>query len=202
MEPLGIEGAWVYTPRIFSDNRGSLAEAYRIGEFAADLGYPLDLRQVNWSVSQRGVIRGIHFTEQPPGQAKYVFCPSGALLDVVVDLREGSPTFGRWETVRLDDIDRRAVYLEHGLGHAFMALSDSATAIYLCTKAYEPSTDHDVNALDPEIGIEWPSGVEVILSEKDRAAPSLAQVRAEGRLPGYAECRKAAEDLRGSATGA
>lgn len=199
MEALSIEGAWVYTPRIFADNRGSLAEAYRVTEFATDLGYPLDLRQVNWSVSKRGVIRGIHFTEVPPGQAKYVFCPSGALLDVIVDLRVGSPTFLRWESVLLDETDRRAVFLADGLGHAFMALSPSATAVYLCTKSYEPSTDHDISAFDPEIAISWPADVAVIRSEKDAAAPSLAQVRAAGLLPSHADCEQAALRARAAA---
>jgi dTDP-4-dehydrorhamnose 3,5-epimerase len=196
MEALSIEGAWAYTPRIFADNRGSLAEAYRIGEFAADLGYPLDLRQVNWSVSRQGVVRGIHFTEVPPGQAKYVFCPSGALLDVIVDLRVGSPTFLRWEAVQLDETNRRAAFLEHGLGHAFMALSPAATAVYLCTQSYAPATDHDVHPLDPDIGIRWPSDVEAVLSAKDAAAPSFAQLRDAGLLPTYADCKLAADELR------
>jgi dTDP-4-dehydrorhamnose 3,5-epimerase len=196
MEALSIEGAWVYTPRIFPDNRGLFHEAYRVGEFTEDLGYPLDLRQVNCSVSRRGVIRGIHFTEVPPGQAKYVFCPAGALLDVVVDLRVGSPTFLRWEAVRLDDTDRRAVFLEHGLGHAFTALSPAATAVYLCTRSYAPATDHEVHPLDPEIGITWPGGIDIIMSPKDQTAPSLAQLREAGVLPSYQDCVRAAEELR------
>ncbi len=198
MEALGIEGAWVYTPRVFADNRGAFHEAYRVGEFTRDLGYPVDLRQVNCSVSRQGVIRGIHFTEVPPGQAKYVFCPSGALLDVIVDLRVGSPTFLRWEAVRLDDTNRRAAFLEHGLGHAFMALTPAATAVYLCTSSYAPATDHDLHPLDPDIGISWPDDVEIILSAKDQAAPSLAQLRDAGVLPSYAECVRATEQMRGT----
>src|SRR5580698_1479499 len=173
MEALTIEGAWVHTPRIFRDDRGLLTETYRVGDFTEDLGYALDLRQVNSSVSRQGVIRGIHFTMVPAGQAKYVFCPKGALLDVIVDIRVGSPTFGRWEAVRLDEADRRAVFLEHGLGHAFMALTQAATAVYLCSSAYDPLADHDLNPLDPDIGISWPDDVEIILSAKDESAPSL-----------------------------
>lgn len=196
MQALSIEGAWVYTPRIIRDARGAFNEAYRIGEFAADLGYPLDLQQVNTSVSRQGVIRGIHYTQVPPGQAKYVFCPSGALLDVVVDLRVGSPAFGRWESVRLDEQDRRAVFLEHGLGHAFMALTPTATAVYLCTSCYLPAADHDVSPLDPDIGIAWPGDAEPILSAKDEAAPTLAEAREAGLLPSYADCMRAAERMR------
>jgi dTDP-4-dehydrorhamnose 3,5-epimerase len=199
MEALSIEGAWVYTPKIFPDNRGLFNEWYRIGEFAADLGYPLDLRQVNCSVSKRGVVRGIHFTEVPPGQAKYVFCPSGALVDVIVDLRVGSPTFLRWEAVRLDEDDRRAVFLEHGLGHAIAAVSPQATAVYLCTSSYAPATDHDIHPLDPDIGIEWPLGNEMILSPKDDEAPSLAELSDKGVLPTYADCVRAADEMRARA---
>src|SRR5271154_4471270 len=109
MEALGIEGAWVFTPQVYQDDRGAFFEAFRGGEFAADLGYRLDVGQVNCSVSRRGVIRGIHYADVPPGQAKYVTCVAGAVLDVVVDLRVGSPGFGKWETVHLDDEDRNAV---------------------------------------------------------------------------------------------
>jgi len=199
MEALSIGGAWVYTPRIFHDTRGLFHEAYRVGEFAADLGYPLNLQQVNTSVSRQGVIRGIHYTRVPPGQAKYVFCPSGALLDVIVDVRVGSPTFGRWESVRLDEDDRRAVFLEHGLGHAFMALTPTATAIYLCTSSYAPAADHGVDPFDPDIGIAWPAEASPVLSAKDEAAPSLAQLREDGLLPSYADCVRAAEALRAAA---
>lgn len=199
MQALGIQGAWVYTPRIFRDARGLFNEAYRIGEFAADLGYPLDLQQVNTSVSRQGVIRGIHYTQVPPGQAKYIFCPSGALLDVVVDVRVGSPTYGRWESVRIDEDDRRAVFLEHGLGHAFMALSPTATAVYLCTSSYAPATDHDVDPFDPELGISWPPEANLILSAKDEAAPALSRLRAAGLLPSYADCVRATEKMRAEA---
>jgi dTDP-4-dehydrorhamnose 3,5-epimerase len=196
VEALSIPGAWVYSPQIFPDSRGSFHEAYRVAEFIGDVGYPLDMRQVNCSVSRPGVIRGIHFTAVPPGQGKYIFCPSGALLDVVVDLRVGSPTFLHWEAVRLDDVERRAVFLEHGLGHAFMALSPAATAVYLCTSSYAPATDYGLNPLDPDIGIRWPEEVRKIMSAKDEAAPSLAQLRDEGLLPDYAQCLKVAEQLR------
>jgi dTDP-4-dehydrorhamnose 3,5-epimerase len=199
MKALSIEGAWVYTPQIFPDNRGLFNEYYRIGEFAGDLGYPLDLHQVNCSVSKQGVVRGIHFTEVPPGQAKYVFCPSGALVDVVVDLRVGSPTFLRWEAVDLDETDRRAVFLEHGLGHAIVARSPLATAVYLCTSSYAPATDHDVHPLDPDIAIKWPVEGEMILSAKDEAAPSLAELREKGVLPSYADCVRAADEMRARA---
>jgi len=188
MEPLGIDGAWVLTPRIHRDSRGSFLEWFRGDELASCLGYRPDVAQANCSVSRRGVIRGVHFADVPPGQAKYVTCVSGAVLDVGVDLRAASPTFGRWEAVHLDDETRRAVYLAEGLGHAFMALSDQSTVLYLCTTPYAPAREHGVHPLDPVIGIGWPGGIDPVLSEKDAAAPGLEDALARGLLPDYREC--------------
>ena len=157
VERLGIEGAWTFTPQVHRDDRGSFFEAFRGAEFAADLGYHLSVAQVNSSVSRRGVIRGIHYCDVPPGQAKYVTCVAGAVLDVVVDLRVGSPGFGEWETVRLDDQDKRGVFLAEGLGHGFMALSEQATVVYLCSTGYAPGREHGVHPLDPALGIAWPA---------------------------------------------
>jgi dTDP-4-dehydrorhamnose 3,5-epimerase len=188
MEPLGIDGAWVLKPRIHQDERGSFLEWFRGDEFAADLGHRLNVAQANCSVSRRGVIRGIHFADVPPGQAKYVTCVSGAVMDVAVDLRTGSPTFGRWEALRLDDETRCALYLAEGLGHAFMALSAVATVLYLCSSPYSPAGEHGVHPLDPAIGIGWPGGLEAVLSEKDATAPGLLEAQKLGLLPGYREC--------------
>jgi dTDP-4-dehydrorhamnose 3,5-epimerase len=188
MDALDIDGAWVFTPRVLSDSRGSFLEWFRDAEFQADLGHRLDVAQANCSVSRRGVVRGIHFADVPPGQAKYVTCVRGAVLDVVVDLRVGSPGYGRWVAVPLDDETRRAVFVAEGLGHAFMALSDEATVLYLCSTPYAPGREHGVHPLDPDIGIAWPADVEVILSGKDAAAPSLAEARSAGLLPDYGDC--------------
>lgn len=190
MEPLGIDGAWTFTPPVHRDDRGSFAEVFRGAEFVGDLGYPLGVAQVNCSRSRRGVIRGIHYSDVPPGQAKYVTCVSGAVLDVVVDLRVGSPGFGKWETVRLDEQDRRAVFLAEGLGHAFMALSPQATVLYLCSTPYAPGREHGVHPLDPTLGIAWPldgPGDAPVLSEKDAAALSLEEALLTGALPNYGD---------------
>ncbi|MEV4846237.1 dTDP-4-dehydrorhamnose 3,5-epimerase [Micromonospora matsumotoense] len=188
IRPLSIEGAWEVTPQQHGDPRGLFMEWYRFDQLAEAVGHPLRLAQANLSISGRGVVRGIHFADVPPGQAKYVTCVRGAVLDVVVDLRTGSPTFGRWEGVRLDDTDRRAVYLAEGLGHGFCALSDDATLSYLCSTTYNPTGEHAVHPLDPELGIEWPAEVPQ-LSSRDAAAPTFAQARAAGLLPDYASCR-------------
>lgn len=188
MDSLGIEGAWLFTPKIHCDDRGSFLESFRSDELAADLGYRLDVAQANCSVSRRGVIRGIHFAEVPPGQAKYVTCLRGAIIDVVVDLRVGSPGFGDWEAVRLDDQDRRSVFIADGLGHAFMALTDECTVVYLCSTPYVPGREHGVDPRDPAIGISWPADMEPVLSAKDAAAPSLAEARRDRLLPSYEDC--------------
>jgi dTDP-4-dehydrorhamnose 3,5-epimerase len=197
MEPLGIDGVWSYTPRVHTDARGSFLEAFRAGELREAAGHRLDVAQVNCSTSRRNVLRGVHFADVPPGQAKYVTCVAGAILDVVVDVRAGSPTFGRWEAVRLDDENRRALYIAEGLGHAFLALSDQATVVYLCSQPYMPGREHGVHPLDPDLGIDWPLDGEPVLSEKDAAAPTLKAARAAGLLPSYDACLDRYAELRG-----
>jgi dTDP-4-dehydrorhamnose 3,5-epimerase len=196
MDSLSIEGAWVFTPRIYPDDRGSFLESFRGDELAADIGYRLDVAQANCSVSRRGVIRGIHFADIPPGQAKYISCLRGAILDVVVDLRVGSPGFGSWEAVRLDDESRRSVFIAEGLGHAFMALTDECTVLYLCSTPYSPGREHGIHPLDPELGISWPADAVPILSAKDSSAPPLAEAQRAGQLPVYTECLAYTASLR------
>ena len=193
--PLTVAGAWEITPVQHGDPRGLFMEWYRGDHLAAELGHGFNLAQANLSVSARGVVRGVHFADVPPGQAKYVTCVRGAVLDVVVDLRVGSPTFGRWEGVRLDDAERRAVYLSEGLGHGFCALTDDATLAYLCSTTYSPEREHGVHPLDPRLGIEWPVA-EPLVSAKDAAAPSLDEALAAGLLPSYEKCLSHTESLR------
>jgi dTDP-4-dehydrorhamnose 3,5-epimerase len=192
---LGIEGAWEITPVQHGDPRGRFLEWYRFDLLAAEVGHPLTLAQANISVSAAGVVRGIHFADVPPGQAKYVTCTRGAVLDIIVDVRLGSPTFGQWESVRLDDEERRCVYLAEGLGHGFCALTDDATLTYLCSATYNPAAEHTVHALDAELRIEWPVA-EPLLSSRDEAAPSLAEAAAAGLLPDYGACLEFTRSLR------
>lgn len=189
LRELAIPGAWVTTPRQFADPRGVFLEWFKSDVFEEGAGHALDLRQANLSVSAAGVLRGIHFADLPPGQAKYVTCARGAVLDVVVDIRVGSPTFGTWDSVLLDDVDRRAIYLSEGLGHAFMSLEDDSTVLYLCSSGYAPNREHGIHPLDPAIGIDWPtigrngSPVSPLLSDKDAQSPTLAATLASGLLP-------------------
>ncbi|SEH92935.1 dTDP-4-dehydrorhamnose 3,5-epimerase [Mycolicibacterium rutilum] len=194
---LDVPGAWEITPTLHADTRGVFFEWFTDAAFRGFAEHPLDLRQANCSVSAAGVLRGLHFAQVPPSQAKYVTCLRGAVYDVVVDIRVGSPTFGRWDAVRLDDRDRRTVYLSEGLGHAFLSLEDESTVMYLCSAGYDPQREHTVDPLDPAIGIEWPVAPDaVILSDRDRQAPTLEQARAQNLLPTWDETRAFVESLR------
>src|SRR5260370_15768535 len=196
MDALDVDGAWILSPRIHTDERGSFLEWFRDAEFDADIGYRMDVAQANCSVSRRGVIRGIDFSDVTQGQAKYVTCASGAIMDVVVDLRVGSPGFGRWQAVQLDDQTRRALFISEGLGHAFVALSDQATVLYLCSTPYAPAREHGVHPLDPAIGIAWPADLEPVLPDKHATAPSLAEAQSAGLLPDYGACQAYTAKLR------
>jgi dTDP-4-dehydrorhamnose 3,5-epimerase len=194
---LAVPGAWEITPRLHTDARGAFFEWFTDAEFTALAGHRLDMRQANCSVSAAGVLRGVHFAQLPPSQAKYVTCLNGKVLDVVVDIRVGSPTFGRWDSVVLDDRNRRSIYLSEGLGHAFLALEDDSTVMYLCSAPYNPEREHTINALDPALGIDWRTDGELILSDRDRDAPTLADVRAAGLLPEWDETAAFIDGLRG-----
>lgn len=191
--PLSIEGAWRVEPRLFPDERGTFLEWFKAEAFEQAVGQRLDLAQSNISTSTAGSVRGIHFAAVPPSQAKYVTCVSGAVVDVVVDIRVGSPTFGEHELVFLDDVSRHALYVSEGLGHGYMALTDGAVFMYLCSAPYAPGREFGVTPLDPAIGIAWPTSdargnpVEPLLSAKDLAAPTLEQAREQGLLPTYDE---------------
>jgi len=185
---LSVPDAFEFTPLQHPDDRGVFLEWFKADALETVIGHRLSLEQANISVSRRGAVRGIHFADVPPSQAKYVTCVRGEILDVVVDIRVGSPTFGQWDAVHLDDRDFRAVYLAEGLGHAFMALTDHATVVYLCSSGYAPAREHGVNPLDPALGIAWPTGIEPLLSPKDAAAPSLADAERQGLLPSFEAC--------------
>jgi dTDP-4-dehydrorhamnose 3,5-epimerase len=192
---LGVPGAWEITPTVHGDERGVFFEWFSDREFAAMTGHRLDLRQANTSVSSAGVLRGLHFAQLPPSQAKYVTCLRGAVLDVVVDIRVGSPTFAQWDSVLLDDVDHRSIYISEGLAHGFVALQDDSTVSYLCSAGYSPQREHTICPTDPAIGVDWPV-TDPTLSERDAAAPTLAEVQGAGLLPTWDDARAFVEELR------
>jgi dTDP-4-dehydrorhamnose 3,5-epimerase len=204
---LEIQGAFVLTPVIHSDDRGSFLEWFRADVLEKALAHPFHVAQANASVSAAGTIRGIHFAQFPPSQAKYVTCTRGEVFDVVVDIRVGSPTYGQWEALSLDDRARKAVYLSEGLGHAFMALEDDSVVTYLCSAPYAPDREHAINPMDETVAIDWPETdlegrrLEPLLSPKDAQAPGLEYARQTGLLPTMQEARTWLATLREAAVG-
>jgi dTDP-4-dehydrorhamnose 3,5-epimerase len=193
---LDIAGAWEITPQLHSDSRGVFFEWLTAGGFTGFAGHRLDVQQANCSVSAAGVLRGLHYAQVPPSQAKYVTCLSGSVFDVVADIRVGSPTFGQWDSVLLNDRDRRTVYISEGLAHGFLALQDNSTVMYLCSAEYNPQREHTIAPTDPALAIDWTGGHALVLSDRDAAAPTLDEVRAAGLLPTWEETRSFVAGLR------
>jgi dTDP-4-dehydrorhamnose 3,5-epimerase len=191
---LGIPDAYEISTDVFPDDRGLFLNPFRADVLADAIGHPLQVRQTNHSASRRAVVRGVHFSMLPPGQAKYVYVPRGAALDIVVDIRVGSPTYGQHDVVRLDDRDFRAVYLAEGLGHCAIAVEDDTVLSYLCSTGYAPDREKGVSPTDPALALPVPA--EAVLSPRDTAAPTLAEAAEQGLLPTYEACRAFYATLR------
>ena len=187
---LTVPGAFVFTPEVYPDERGAFVSPLQQASLVDTVGLPaFPVAQCSYSRSRRGVVRGVHYTVTPPGCAKYVHCPRGRVLDIVVDIRTGSPAFGQWDTVVLDPEQARAVYLPVGVGHAFVALTDDAIVTYLLSVAYQPANELALSVTDPALALPIPGGITPLLSTRDSSAPTLAQAQAAGLLPDYATCR-------------
>lgn len=185
---LGVPGAHVFTLEVHDDERGTFSSPYQESVFERAVGHRLTLAQTNITRSHRDVVRGVHFTATPPGCAKYVHCVRGRALDIVVDLRVGSPAFGTWDAVELDETRQRAVYLPVGVGHAVVALADETVMSYVVTTGYVPANELTVSVFDPALALPLPTGSAVVLSERDRRAPTVDQAGADGLLPDYGAC--------------
>jgi len=187
---LAVEGAIEFTPRVFPDDRGMFLSPYQEEAFVEANGAPLfRVAQTNHSVSKRGVMRGVHYTVTPPGVAKYVYCARGKALDIVVDIRVGSPTFGKTDVVLMDQETHRTMYFPVGLGHAFVALEDDTVMSYMISGSYVPRNELALSVLDPALGLNLglaDLGVDPILSERDTVAITLAEAKERGLLPDYA----------------
>lgn len=175
-----LDGPILIAPRVFGDERGFFCETYRRNAFA-ELGIPEEMVQDNHSRSSHGIVRGMHF-QIGQGAAKLVRCGQGAIFDVVVDLRRGSPTFGQWEGFELSDENMHMLYCPIGFAHGFCVLSDVADVIYKQSNYYADETERGISYSDAEVGIEWPMPTEELVpSERDATAPSLSDVA--GELP-------------------
>lgn len=177
-----VPGAYVITPRHLVDERGAFFEHFRAERLAETLGHPFVPRQINYSVSRRNTLRGIHSVAIPPGQAKYVTCVRGALRDIVVDLRVGSPAFGTYESTLLDAESGRGLYIPEGVGHGFLALTDDTCICYVLSSEHVPGTQIDINPLDPDLALPWGFDEPPVMSEKDAHAPGVVEAEAAGVL--------------------
>lgn len=171
LRELELPGVFLNEPTIHADDRGAFHEWFKASDFERAVGHAFALRQSNMSTSRAGVLRGLHYAEVPPGQAKYVVCPVGKIFDVAVDIRVGSPHYGQHVAVELSAENRHGVYIPDGFAHGFVALEDSVV-VYLTTSEYAPGVEHTINPYDTELAIPWP-GREHILSARDAAAPGL-----------------------------
>jgi len=188
-QPMGIQGAFVFTQVRHKDSRGHFQESFKLSSLEKELGLGFEVKQVNQSTSAKGVIRGIHFADNPPGQAKYVSCLKGSIWDIVVDLRTGSTTFGKWEGVEVSAANGKSVLIAEGLGHGFLSLQEGSAVSYLCSEEYNPKTERQINPLDRDLAIDF-SGIgagfgveEFLLSDQDRKAQGFKEALESGLLP-------------------
>jgi dTDP-4-dehydrorhamnose 3,5-epimerase len=183
--PLSIDGALLIKTQPHADSRGQFSEVFRKSTFQAEVDIEFDVKQFNRSVSHAGVVRGIHWTSGTAGQKKYVTCTHGAIVDLVVDLRVGSDTFGKWHAEVLTPESGNAIFIDSGLGHAFLSLKDHTIVEYLCSEEYFVKHEMTVNPLDPTIGIPYKdyfSG-SLLMSDKDSSAPYVEEMHKRGLLP-------------------
>jgi len=179
----GIKGAWIVDLPRYEDERGWFQEWFRFSHFFEEVGVKFSPVQANVSKSHAGTVRGIHYSIAPAGQGKLVTVMSGAVDDYVIDVRVGSPTFGQWRRIQLNEANGRAVLLDPHLGHAFQALSDNTVVSYLVSEEYNPAMELGINPLCPEVAIAWPSNLALRISDKDLLSPGLTLQREHGLLP-------------------
>ena len=186
--PLKISGSWKIEFQKFEDNRGFFYESFKAEEFQKLFGRNFVIKQTNTSSSSKGSVRGIHYALVPPSQAKLVQCQRGSIKDYVIDIRIGSPTFGQFEELALDEKSASAVFIEEGLAHAFVALENNTVVTYYVSEKYNPEREKGINPFDKKLNVKWPD-VELILSDKDKVALSLDQAESEGLLPIFDDCK-------------
>ena len=193
-QPLKISGSWKIEFQKFDDNRGFFYESFKEEDFKNLIGRSLNIKQTNTSSSSKGSVRGIHYALVPPSQAKLVQCQRGSIKDYVIDIRVGSPTFGQFEEIELDENSASAVFIEEGLAHAFVALENQTVVTYFVTEKYNPEREKGINPFDKSLNVKWPD-IDLILSEKDKQAISLEEAKNQGLLPTFDECKKFIKSL-------
>jgi dTDP-4-dehydrorhamnose 3,5-epimerase len=187
--PLKISGSWKIEFQRFDDNRGFFYESFKDEDFKSQIGRNFSIKQTNTSSSSKGSVRGIHYALVPPSQAKLVQCQRGSIKDYVIDIRIGSPTFGQFEEIELNEKQASAVFIEEGLAHAFVALENQTVVTYYVSERYNPEREKGINPFDKTLNVKWPD-LELILSEKDKQAITLEEAKNQGLLPKFDECKK------------
>lgn len=186
LQELSISGSFLSTHNVFPDERGLFREWFKSEEIAT-IDPEFRVRQANYSLSKKAVIRGIHYSLAPEGQAKLVTCASGSIVDVLVDLRVGSPTYLNIEYIELAEDSGNVIYIPTGVGHGFVVVSDSASVVYLTSSEFAPEFERSICPTDPELGIDWqlPVGQSGIMSAADVSAPTLSEANKSGDLPSF-----------------
>ena len=192
--PLKIDGSWIIDLNIFEDGRGFFYESFRSEIAKKYFGREFSIKQSNTSVSKKGSVRGIHYALVPPSQAKYVQCQKGSIVDYIIDIRVGSPTFSQFVEIDLSATNPQAIFIEEGLAHAFVALEDETVVTYFVSENYNPEREKGINPFDSDLDIKWPN-INLELSEKDKLAISLKEAQVQNLLPMFDECKKFIKSL-------
>ena len=192
--PLKIDGSWIIELKKFEDGRGFFYESFRNEIAKKYFGREFNIKQSNTSVSKKGSVRGIHYALVPPSQAKYVQCQKGSIVDYIIDVRVGSPTFSQFVEVELSATNPQAIFIEEGLAHAFVALEDETVVTYFVSENYNPEREKGINPFDSDLNIKWPN-INLELSEKDKLAISLKEARVQNLLPMFDGCKKFIKSL-------
>ena len=192
--PLKIDGSWVIELKKFEDSRGFFYESFRDDIAKKYFGREVSIKQSNTSVSKKGSVRGIHYALVPPSQAKYVQCQKGSIVDYVIDIRVGSPTFSQFVEVELSATNPQAIFIEEGLAHAFVAMEDETIVTYFVSENYNPEREKGINPFDSDLNIKWPN-INLELSEKDKLAISLKEAQVQNLLPMFDDCKKFIKSL-------
>ena len=185
---LKISGSWLIEFQKFEDSRGYFYESFKEEDFQKQIGRQLSIKQTNTSSSSKGSVRGIHYALVPPSQAKLVQCQRGSINDYVIEIRVGSPTFGEFEAIELNENSPTALFIEEGLAHAFVALENNTIVTYYVSEKFNPEREKGINPFDKILNVKWPD-LELILSEKDKSAISLDEAKSQGILPSFDECK-------------
>jgi dTDP-4-dehydrorhamnose 3,5-epimerase len=184
-KPLSIHGAWLLRSQVFADDRGTFSEWFKSSLLTELTGESFDPVQANVSVSNAGVIRGVHYSLAPGGQAKLITVLQGSILDVAIDVRVGSPTFGKYESAVMAVGDGQTMFLRSDMAHAFQALEDNTVVSYLVSSEYSPTDEKEISPMCSILNIQWSKNLQIVLSDKDRIAPNTEQQSTANLLPSF-----------------